>query len=76
MTLPVLDFLSSIGDTLLLIINVVISFFSGLITVVTMIPRFVSLLTIYIASLPSYVVPFITAGILLSVVYLLVGRNS
>ena len=76
MTLPVLDFLSSIGDTLLLIINVVISFFSGLITVVTMIPRFVSLLTIYTASLPSYVVPFITAGILLSVVYLLVGRNS
>lgn len=71
-----LDFLSSIGDTLLLVVNVVISFFSGLITVVTMVPRFISLLAIYTASLPSYVVPFITAGILLSVVYMLVGRNN
>ena len=70
-----LEFFSSIGESLLLLVNVVISFFKGFITVIDLMPKILAMLTVYTAALPSYIVPFIVAGFALSVAYLIVGRN-
>lgn len=70
-----LEFFSSIGETLLLFVNGVISIIKGLLTVITLMPRFLQLLTLYTANIPSYIVPFVLAGFALSIAYLIVGRN-
>lgn len=70
-----LEFFSAIGDTLLLAVNVIISVFKGFITVIDLMPKMLAMLTVYTASLPSYVVPFVVAGFALSIAYLIVGRN-
>lgn len=70
-----LEFFSSIGDTLLLLVNVIISLFRGFITVITLMPVMLGQLTAYVTLLPSYVVPFVVAGFALSIAYLIVGRN-
>lgn len=70
-----LEFFSSIGETLLLAVNVIISVFKGFITVIDLMPKMLTMLTVYTASLPSYVVPFVVAGFALSIAYLIVGRN-
>ena len=70
-----LEFFSSIGETRLLFVNVIISFFKGLITVITLMPQMLANLTAYTVALPSYIVPFVVAGFALSIAYLIVGRN-
>lgn len=70
-----LEFFSSIGETLLLAVNVIISVFKGFIAVIDLMPKMLSMLTVYTAALPSYVVPFVLAGFALSIAYLIVGRN-
>lgn len=70
-----LSFLSSIGETLLLAVNVIISVFKGFLTVINLMPQMLSMLMVYTAALPSYVVPFVVAGFSLSIAYLIVGRN-
>lgn len=70
-----LEFFSSIGETLLLAVNVIISVFKGFLTVIDLMPKMLAQLTAYTAALPSYVVPFVVAGFALSIAYLIVGRN-
>lgn len=70
-----LEFFSSIGETLLLLVNVIISIFKGFVTVIDLMPKMLAMLTLYTAALPSYIVPFIIAGFALSIAYLIVGRN-
>lgn len=70
-----LEFFSSIGETLLLLVNVIISIFKGFVTVIDLMPKMLAMLTVYTGALPSYVVPFVVAGFALSIAYLIVGRN-
>lgn len=70
-----LEFFSSIGETLLLLVNVIISIFKGFVTVIDLMPKILAMLTLYTVALPSYIVPFIIAGFALSIAYLIVGRN-
>ncbi len=70
-----LEWLSQIGDFLLLIVNVVITFLSSTVKLLTMIPQWLSFLHLGTASLPGIIAPFIICGITLTAVLLILGRH-
>lgn len=70
-----LEWLSQIGDFLLLIVNVVIMVVSSTLKFLLMIPQWLTFLHLGTAMLPGIIVPFVVAGISLTVVLLILGRN-
>ena len=65
----IMDFITMLGSTLIMLIKSTLDFF-------LMIPSFLAYLTTSVAVLPSFIVPFVVAGIFLSVILLIVGRGS
>lgn len=63
-------------DTFQSIWNFITSLFSGLVSMLQMIPQVVSMVTGTIGYLPSVLAVFATLTITVSVLYLILGRNS
>lgn len=64
----IIDFITMLGSTLIMLIRSTLDFF-------LMIPSFISYLLTSIAVLPAFLVPFVVAGVFLSVILLIVGRG-
>lgn len=64
----IMDFITMLGSTLIMLIRSTLDFF-------LMIPSFISYLLTSIAVLPAFLVPFVVAGVFLSVILLIVGRG-
>lgn len=62
-------------DTFQSIINFVMQFFEGFISMFRMIPQIVSMVTGTVGYLPSVLAVFATLTVTISVLYLILGRN-
>lgn len=72
----IVDFFQWLMDIIMSLINLVISLFKGLIQLISLIGPAVQSLTLSIGFLPSFLVAFATATITISVIFIIVGRNS
>ncbi len=63
-------------DTAQSIINFVMSLFEGFVSMIRMIPQIVTMVTGAIGYLPSVLAVFATLTITVSVLYLILGRNT
>ena len=70
-----LEWLSQIGDSLLLVWNIVKSLFFSVVKFISMIPDCLAFLHTSVFLLPGILVPFIILGITISVLFLVIGRN-
>ena len=70
------NFLGSIWGALQSLFNFVISTVKGLISVFTMLPKFITYVTSSIGYLPSMIAVFATATVAIAIVYLVIGRNT
>lgn len=70
------DFLSSIWGALQSLFSFVLSTIKGLLSVFTMLPKFITYVTSSIGFLPSLLAVFATATVAIAIVYLVIGRNT
>lgn len=71
-----LDWLSQIGDFIGLIIDVIIMVVQSTVKFFELLPDWFIFLNTSVFLLPGILVPFVTLGIVVSVVLLIVGRNT
>lgn len=69
-----LEWLRSIGEFLLALVGLLISFVQGIAQLIAMIPSALAMTTSSIASMPLVLTAFAVGLISVSVVYLLIGR--
>lgn len=70
------NFFSSIGDTIISLINLLVSFIKGIFDLFAILPTIVTLLVDSIGFLPSVVSLFALLSISISIFYLVAGRNT
>lgn len=70
-----LEFLSNIANAVFTVFQLLLNMVRGLVSFFLMIPQFISYLTTVFAYVPSPLVVFLTLGVLISVILLIVGRN-
>lgn len=68
------NILSTIGDFIYAVVNLLINFVTGIIQLLTILPQAVTMLTSSVAFMPSIITAFAIALISVSVVYLVIGR--
>lgn len=71
-----LNLLQSFIDTVTAVVNFVINMITSFIWFVTQIPTYIQMLSVMIGYLPSFVVPFATLAISLSIVLWIIGRKA
>ena len=71
-----LDFLAGISNAIVTVFQLLINMISGLVNLVTLSFDYIAYLTQVLAYLPAPLLAFGAMGISLSVILLLVGRNS
>ena len=71
-----LDFLAGISNAIVTVFQLLINMVSGLVNLVTLSFDYIAYLTQVLAFLPAPLLAFGAMGISLSVILLLVGRNS
>lgn len=71
-----LEFLSGISNAIVTVFQLLINMVSGLVNLVTLSFDYITYLTQVLAYLPAPLLAFGAMGISLSVILLLVGRNS
>lgn len=71
-----LGFLTQIVDFFKLIVSVVINLFHSLIFLILEIPRWLTWTISMTAYLPNQIIAFLIFGVLVSVLLLIVGRNT
>lgn len=71
-----LGFLTQIVDFIKLIVSVVINLFESLIFLILEIPRWLTWVISMTAFLPAEIIAFLIFGVLVSVLLLIVGRNT
>ena len=72
----IINFFSSIGDTINSLINLLVSLIKGTFDLFAMLPTIITLLVDSIGFLPSVVSLFAFLSVTVSVVYLVAGRNT
>lgn len=72
----IIDFFSSIGDTIISLINFVINTISSLIALISKIPAYMMYITESLNVLPSFILPFATAYISLLVIQYICNRRA
>lgn len=70
----VLNWLSSIGESIGIFIQFVTSTISGILSVFALVGRSFVFLTSAVSYLPSVLLVFVTAGLTITIVYHLIGR--
>lgn len=70
-----LEFLSNIANAIFTVFQLLLNMVRGLVSFFLMIPQFISYLTTVFAYVPAPLVVFLTLGVLISVILLIVGRN-
>lgn len=70
-----LAWLSQIGNFLLMIVDLVIMSVKSIVQFFTMLPEWLAFLHGGILFIPGILAPFALLGILISVIFLIVGRN-
>lgn len=70
------DWLLQIADFLKMVVNIVLMLLSSIVQFFAMLPSWITFLHTGVLLVPSILAPFILLGISLSVVLLIVGRNS
>lgn len=70
-----LDILASFGEMVLALVDFVINAITSLFTFVANIPVYFNFITVLIASLPPWLLPYTVAGISLTVVAMLIQRK-
>lgn len=71
-----LDFLSGISDAIVSVFRLLLNLIMGIVQLVALALDFVSYLTLVLGYLPAPLLAFAGLGISLSVILLLVGRNT
>lgn len=69
-----IDLLTSFINTVSALVNFIISSISSLIQLITLLPTYISYLTVSIGFLPSILIPFAIATISVYVVFLIIDR--
>ena len=72
----IIDFFQWLIDIIASLINLVVSLVKGIVQLLSLIPSAVQSLTLSVGFLPSFLVVFATATITISVIFIIVGRNS
>lgn len=70
----VLNWLSSIGESIGVFVQFVTSTVSGILSVFALVGRSFTFLTVAVSYLPSVLLVFVTAGLTITIVYHLIGR--
>ena len=71
-----LEFLSGISDAIVSVFRLLLNLIMGIVQLVALALEFVSYLTLVLGYLPAPLLAFAGLGISLSVILLLVGRNT
>lgn len=71
-----LEFLSGISDAIVSVFRLLLNLIMGIVQIVALALDFVSYLTLVLGYLPAPLLAFAGLGISLSVILLLVGRNT
>lgn len=69
------SFFSGMGEVLTLLYNYASDAFTGLYSLISQIPKFLSFGTTLVSHLPQFLIPFCMISITLSIVLLILGRN-
>lgn len=72
----IVNFIQSVWDILQAIVSFVVSTIQGLITMITSLPQILATATSAIGYLPSILSAFATLTITISIIYLIIGRNT
>lgn len=70
-----IEFFKMIGDAIFTVFQLLLNMVEGLVRFFLMIPQFLSYLTTVFAYVPSPLVVFLSVGVTISVILLIVGRN-
>ncbi len=70
-----LEFFSSIADAIFTVFQLLLNMVQGLVQFFLMIPQFLTYLTTVFAYVPAPLVVFLSMGVTISVILLIVGRN-
>ena len=70
-----IEFFKMIGDAIFTVFQLLLNMVEGLVRFFLMIPQFLSYLTTVFAYVPSPLVVFLSVGVPISVILLIVGRN-
>ena len=70
-----LEFFSGIADAIYTVFQLLLNMVQGLVQFFLMIPQFLTYLTTVFAYVPAPLVIFLTMGVTISVILLIVGRN-
>lgn len=70
-----LEWLSQIGDFLLMAVDLVIMFIKSTVQFFMMLPEWLTFLQAGVLFIPGILAPFAILGVLISVIFLIVGRN-
>ncbi len=70
-----LEFFTSIGNAIYTVFQLLLNMVQGLVQFFLMIPQFLTYLTTVFAYVPAPLVIFLTMGVTISVILLIVGRN-
>ena len=70
-----LEFFSSIADAIYTVFQLLLNMVQGLVQFFLMIPQFLTYLTAVFAYVPAPLVIFLSLGVTISVILLIVGRN-
>lgn len=71
-----LDFLAGISNAIVTVFQLLINLISGMVQLVALSIEYISYLTLVLGKIPSPLLAFGAMGISLSVILLLVGRNT
>lgn len=71
-----LDFLQNIVDAISVAFDTLVNFVSGIVQLVKMLPQAVLFVSNASGYLPTFIVGFITAGVFISVIFMIVGRSG
>lgn len=70
-----IEFFKMIGDAIFTVFQLLLNMVEGLVRFFLMIPQFLSYLTTVFAFVPAPLVVFLSVGVTISVILLIVGRN-
>lgn len=70
-----IEFFKMIGDAIFTVFQLLLNMVEGLVRFFLMIPQFLSYLTTVFAYVPAPLVVFLSVGVTISVILLIVGRN-
>lgn len=71
-----IDFVTSLGDMLKGILNLFVTAFSGLISLVQMLPSLISDMSTAVGLLPTVLVTFFGISLTVTIIYLILGRGK